>query len=156
MTDLLLTLIVAVYAVCGWKILKRILRRPAAPEEEPEEEPEPETNFEFLTVREQLAAANAVSDEIDAMEQLQNDLAECSPDDVLGLHLMWVGFDGTEHEYDILCNGSDTASECMAAIAARESHDLRVRLSHQCAVLARGTRSTQNCTQNDEEPEGEW
>lgn len=151
MTSFALVLIVAVYAAIGVKIVKSIFRRPAS-EAEPaseEEEPEQETDFEYLTVREQLAAANAVSESISDMEQLRTDLAACSPDDLLGVRITWLGTDGREHQYDIMCNGEDTASECLDSIAARESYELRALLSHQCAVLARGTRSTQNCTQND-------
>lgn len=149
MNSFALVLIVAVYAAIGVKIVKSIFRRPLPDQEEDEEEPEQETDFEYLTVREQLAAANAVSDSVADMEQLRTDLAACSPDDLLGVRITWLGSDGREHQYDLMCNGEDTASECLDSIAARESYELRALLSHQCAVLARGTRSTQNCTQND-------
>jgi hypothetical protein len=124
---------------------------------EPEEEPEPETaDFAFLTVREQLAAANTVADKISDMEQLQTDLTESTPDDLLTVRLEWIGRDNERHCYDLLCSGADTASECLAAAAARESHMLRRVLSRQCAMLSGHKRSTQNRTQNDYKPEGEW
>lgn len=150
-SDLISFLALSVYAMIGIKLLRSYRRK-----EEPEE-PEPETDdFAFLTVREQLAAANTVADKIGEMEQLQTDLTECTPDDLLTIHIEWIGRDNECHAYDLLCNGSDTASESLAAAAARESHMLRRVLSRQCAVLSGIGRSTQNDMQNDDKPEGEW
>lgn len=135
MTDEMLSVLAVVaYAVIGIMLVKRARR---CGEEEPEDEPE---DFEFLTVREQLKAAQRVSDGIGSMEQLQTDIAESTEDDVLAVHIEWIGRDGAAHQHDLLCSGIDTASECLAEIAARESHMLRETLSRQLATMKSGNR----------------
>ena len=132
------------YAVIGFLIIRSVRRK--------EEEEEPD-DFEYLTVREQIAAAKTVSDKIGDLEQLRTDLTESTPDDVLSVRIEWIGRDNTAHTYDLICTGYDTASECLAEAAARESHLLRQELAKQCAALE---RSTQNDTQNSTKPRGEW
>lgn len=151
-SDLISFLALSLYAAVGIKLL-RSYRRQDPEEEEPEEEP---TAFEYLTVREQIAAAKTLSDKIGEMEQLQTDLIESTPDDLLCVHLEWIGRDGAAHAYDLMCSGSDTASEGLAAAAERESYMLRGTLSRQCATLSASTRRTQNGTQNEWKRRGEW
>lgn len=150
-SEVLSFLALAAYAVIGIKML-----RSSRPEEESEPEPEEDpTEFEFLTVREQLAAATGISDKIAEMEQLQTDLVESTPEDLLCVHMEWVGHDSKQHAYDLLCNGADTASESLTAAAERESYMLRQVLSKQCAVLGKAEHRSQNGSQNDAKG-GEW
>ena len=120
---------------------------------EPEEEQG--TDFDFLSVHEQIAAAHETADAIGDMEQLLTDLASSSEDDVIVLHLEWVGRDARSHAFELYCNGADTASDCMTDIAEREAHDLRKELSYQCAVLSGGGRHRKNCRKNDARMRGE-
>lgn len=143
---------VAIYAAIGLRLLWSYHHRDDGVEE-PED---PESGFAFLTVREQLAAANTVADKIAEMEQLQTDLAESTPEDLLTVHMEWIGRDNKQHAYDLLCTGTDTASESLAAAAERESYMLREVLSRQCSALSGAERRTQNETQNEYKPEGEW
>lgn len=113
------------------------------------EPPEERTDFDYLSVREQIAAAKETADQVGDMEQLLTDLAESCEDDVIILHIEWVGRDDMQHEYDLYCGGLDTASECMTEIAEREVHDLREALAYQCAVLSERGRHRQNHRQND-------
>jgi hypothetical protein len=139
-------LVIAVYVWAFWKFT----HQPETAEEEEEE-----TDFEFLTVREQIAAAKETADSLGDMEQLLTDMQLCSEDDVLVLHLEWVGRDNEHHAYDLYCNGSDTATECVAEIAAREAHDIRGTLAYQCSTLANNARSRKNSRKNDGETIGE-
>lgn len=150
-SDLISFLALALYAAIGIKLL-RSYRQQDPEEEEPEEDP---TAFEYLTVREQIAAAKTLSDKIGEMEQLQTDLVESTPDDLLCVHLEWIGRDCSAHAYDLMCSGSDTASEGLTAAAERESYILRGTLSRQCATLSAATRRTQNGTQNEWKCRGE-
>lgn len=111
--------------------------------DEPSEE---RTDFDYLSVREQIAAAKETADQVGDMEQLLTDLAESCEDDVIILHIEWVGRDAEQHAYDLYCDGEDTATECMTEITEREIHDLRQALAYQCAVLG---RHRQNHRQND-------
>lgn len=118
------------------------LRKPDS-EAEPQEE---RTDFDYLSVREQIAAAKQTADQVGDMEQLLTDLEESCADDVIILHIEWVGRDAEQHAYDLYCDGEDTATECMAEITEREIYDLRHALSYQLAVLG---RHRQNHRQND-------
>lgn len=144
--NLFSVLFVAAYAVIGIWIYRKIRNRPADEDDEPD--------FEFLSVREQLRAASETSEGIDDMETLQNDLAACSVDDQTVVHIEWVGHDDGLHAYDLVCDGTNTASECLAEIARREVHDLRRTLAHQCSVLSRRGRSGTNSGQNGKKGEG--
>lgn len=156
--SILVLLIVGIYALIGVKIVRAIQTSLHSAEgaAEEQDDAEPVTNFEHLTVREQIAETQRISDAIAAMDQLQNDLAECDADLMLGVRIEWLGRNGIAYQHDVLCDGTNTATECLQAIAERESHDMRVRLSEQCQVLAYAVRHTQNGTQNDHQTEGEW
>lgn len=119
------------------------------------EQQEERTDFDFLSVREQLAVAHDTADQIGGMEQLLTDIEESCEDDVIILHIEWIGRDDMKHEYDLYCDGSDTASECMTEIAEREVHDLRASLAYQCAVLSERGRHRQNHRQNDADAIGD-
>ena len=120
-----------------------------------EEQPEERTDFDYLSVREQIAAAKDTADQIGDIEQLLTDIGESCEDDVIILHIEWIGRDAVQHAYDLYCDGSDTASECMTEIAERETHDLREALAYQCAVLSEQGRHRQNHRQNDADAIGE-
>ena len=154
--SMLVLLIVGIYAYIGIKIVKAIRANLYQAEEEPEEEAEPETDFDSLTVREKIAETQRVSDAIEAMEALQNDLVECCPEWLLCVRIEWLSRNGTAYQHDVICDGTNTATECLNEIAKRESHDKRVKLSEQCQALSYSVRHTQNNTQNDRYPRGEW
>ena len=154
-SSLIALLIVGVYAALGVRIVSDIREREAEQDEETEQE-EPETDFEHLTVREKIAETQRISDGIEAMEALQNDLVECCPEWILAVHVEWLSRDGTVYKHDVMCDGSNTATECLDAIAKRESYDMRAKLAQECQVLSYSVRHTQNSTQNDRFRRGEW
>lgn len=137
-------------AMLAWIVWKAI-RHPVVEEVEEDDS----DDFEYLTVREQLATAKKTSDALGDMEQLLTDMQLCSADDILVVHVEWVGRDNECHAYDLFCNGIDTATECMGEIAEREARDLRRTLAYQCAVLAGGTRSRKYCRKYGTETVGE-
>lgn len=113
------------------------------------EQQEDADDFAYLTVREQLAEAQATSDALGEAEQLITDMQESCEDDVMILHIDWIGRDDEQHTLELYCDGSDTASECMTEIAEREVHDLQIILARQCAMLAEEGRHRQNHRQNE-------
>ena len=114
-----------------------------------------EDDFTYLTVREQIAIANQTAEEIATAEQLITDMQESTQDDVMVLHIEWIGRDAQRHEMDLHCSGEDTATECIIQIAEREVHELKNALAHQCAVLSEEGRSRQHRRQNAAAQEGE-
>lgn len=112
-------------------------------------DPEEPDNFEYLTVREQIAEAKATSDALGEAEQLITDMQESTADDVIVLHIEWLGRDDAQHSLDLCCDGDNTASECMAEIGEREAYELRQLLARQCAVLSDCGRHRQNHRQNE-------
>ena len=111
-------------------------------------------DFEYLTVREQLAIANNTADTIAELEQLCTDM-ECSDkDDVMILHLEWIGRDNEAHALDLACDGTNTCTEDMIEISECEINDLKNDLSHQLAILSGDGRSRRNSRQNNRLAEG--
>ena len=108
--------------------------------------------YDYLTVREQIAQAKAMSDALGDMEQLQTDIAASNDDCMIVIHLAWIGIDNQEHEYDLYCDGMDIASENMAEIAAAEAHCLRQDLQTQCRQLAERTSGEGDFLQNYDMP----
>lgn len=156
-SSLLALLVVGVYAALGIRIVSDIRARDAQEEETDEsEQPEPFTEFEHLTVREKIAETQRVSDAIEAMEALQNDLVECCPEWILAVHIEWLSRDGKVYKHDVMCDGANTATECLDEIAKRESYDMRAKLAQECQVLSYSVRHTQNGAQNDSFRRGEW
>ena len=111
--------------------------------------------FEYLTVREQLALANETADIISEMEQLETDVQESHADDVMVLHMEWIGRDNERHAVDLSCDGRNTISDCMGDICERQIHDLKQELSHQCAVLSDNARRRNKRRQYVPHQEGE-
>lgn len=120
-----------------------------------EEETEQEDDFEYLTVREQLAIANRTADSIAEAEQLVTDMQESAAEDIMMLHIEWIGRDDRRHEISFGCDGYNTATACMIEISEREIHDLKNDLAHQCAVLSERGRSRRNRVQIDADRRGE-
>lgn len=139
---------VAVFVICvfvGLLILANMKRPELSNEEDAEDD---DVSFEYLTVREQLDTAQTTSDALGDMEQLITDMDIVSDDDILVIHIEWLGKDNANHSYDLYADGSNTVTECMAAIAERESAELRRALAYQCGVLSRHTRSGKNSGKN--------
>ena len=124
--------------------LVKLIQPPS--DDEPAEDDGGAYDFELLTRREQLATAKETADAINDLEQLQTDIDCSTADDVLMLHIEWIGRDGVKREHELYCDGMNTSSESMSAIADREIHELRQALAYQCGVLG---RSTPNSAQND-------
>lgn len=112
-------------------------------------------DFEYLTVREQLAIANETADVISELEQLQTDVQESHANDVMVLHMEWTGRDNERHAVDLFCDGKNTISECMAEISERQIHDLKNELAYQCAVLSDQARRRHKRRQYVQYAEGE-
>ena len=111
-------------------------------DDEPAEDDGGAYDFELLTRREQLATAKETADAINDLECLQTDIDCSNADDVLMLHIEWIGRDGQKREHELYCDGMNTSSEGMSAIAEREIHELRQALSYQCGVLAKDNRGS--------------
>ena len=111
--------------------------------------------FEYLSVREQLALANETADTISEMEQLETDVQESHADDVMVLHMEWIGRDNERHAVELSCDGRNTISGCMEEICERQIHDLKNELAHQCAVLSDNARRRNKRRQYDTHQEGE-
>lgn len=109
-------------------IRKRQAEKPDCPE------------FDVLSVSEKFETAKVTNDNLLAMEQLATDLSICDTDTQKVIRLEWMGGDNRQHIYDLYCDGSNTATECMIEIARCETNDLRDSLSWQCSVLAEHTR----------------
>ena len=100
--------------------------------------------FEYLSVREQIAIANQTADIISEMEQLETDVHVSHADDMIVLHMEWIGRDNERHAVDLSCDGRNTISDCMEDICERQIHDLKNELSHQCAILQTNARRRNN------------
>lgn len=111
-------------------------------------------DFEYLTVREQLAIANNTADTIAELEQLCTDMESSGRDDVMMLHLEWVGRDNESHAIDIACDGTNTCTESMIEICECEIHDQKNELAHQLAILSGEGRSRRNSRQYKRYSEG--
>lgn len=122
---------------------------------QPQKQEEPDNDFAYLTVREQLAAASQTADMIAEAEQLIADMEESNADDILVLHIEWLGRDDQMHELSLNCDGINTATACMTEIGEREINDLKNDLAQQCAVLSEHGRSRQNRRHYGRNPEGE-
>lgn len=131
-------------------IFAKAVRRLSNPEEEEA------SDFDLMTVAEKFEVAKRTSDDLHGMEQLLTDMDTCSDDRQAVIQLSWLGDDNTVHTYDLYCDGTNTATECMRAIAERETNDLRAALAYQCDALASATRHRKNRRQNDAETIGEW
>ena len=121
-----------------------------------EQQEEAKTDFDFLSLREQIATAKKTSDQVLSMEQLRTDIEESCEDDLMIVCISWVGRDGDRHEYDLYCNGEDKNSECLGEAIESEIYSLRQALAHQCAVLSRQGRSGKNSGKNGRSLIGEW
>lgn len=119
------------------------------------EETEPDDDFAYLTVREQLAIANRTADSIAEAEQLITDMQESAAEDIMMLHIEWIGRDDRRHEISFGCDGYNTATACMIEISEREIHDLKNDLAHQCAVLSDRGRNRLNSVQIGADRRGE-
>lgn len=114
------------------------------------------SEFDLATVNEKFEIAKRTNDSLHNMEQLITDLDICNAERQIVIQITWLGEDEETHAEDIFCNGTNTATECMKAIAEREAYDLRRALAYQCDVLARCTRHRKNGRQNDYTAIGEW
>lgn len=143
MDDLSKAYLVLMIAAAIYILAKKIRRRVHGDE------------FEYLTVREQLAIANETADIISEMEQLETDVQESHADDVMVLHMEWIGRDNERHAVDLSCDGRNTISGCMEEICERQIHDLKNELAHQCAVLSDDARRRNKRRQYVQHQEGE-
>ena len=113
------------------------------------------SDFAYLTVREQLAVANRTAETIAEAEQLIEDMQESRSDDVMMLHVEWIGRDDRHHTIALACDGYNTSTACMIEISEREINDLKNVLAHQCAILSERGRSRLNSLHNDASRRGE-
>lgn len=115
-----------------------------------------QSEFDLVTVNEKFEIAKRTNDSLHNMEQLITELDICSAERQIVIQIAWLGEDEETHAEDIFCNGKNTATECMKAIAEREAYDLRNALAYQCEALAKCTRHRKNGRQNDYTAIGEW
>lgn len=102
-------------------------------------------DFEYLSVREQLATANETAETISELEELSTDMQESTRDDVMMLHVEWIGRDGEKHAVVLACDGMNTCTDAMSEICETEISSLKNTLAHQCAVLSGNGRHRRNC-----------
>lgn len=138
------------YAAAAVSLLIALLVKLIQPPKDDADDDAEDYDFELLTRREQLATAKETADAINDLEQMQTDIECSNADDILMLHIEWIGRDGVKREHELYCDGMNTNSECMVQIAEREIHELRQALSYQCGVLSERGRSTKNSYANDE------
>lgn len=103
-----------------------------------------EIDFSHLTVKEQLAIANKTAETISDLEQLITDMQESRLEDVMMLHIEWIGRDDRQHQISLGCDGYNTATQCMIEIGEREAIDMKNELAYQCAALSDHARHRQN------------
>ena len=114
-----------------------------APPEPDEDDIEPLYYFDYLTFNEKFLEVQNSSMRLQAIEQLKEDVTSCSPDNQLPITLSWSSLaDGEQHEYDIYCDGLNTATECILDIIDREEHETQFRLSRQCERLSSTARGS--------------
>ena len=106
-------------------------------------------DFEYLSVREQLAVANETAETISELEELSTDMQESERDDVMMLHVEWIGRDGEKHAVVLACDGMNTCTEAMTEICESEINSLKNALAHQCAVLSGDIRHRRNSRKNE-------
>lgn len=145
--DAISALLVFAYSAFGVFIYKKIKGK-AKPKED-EQEQEQETDFEYMTVRQQIDAAQQTADALEDLEDLQLQLEESSEDSLLPVQMEWMSRDGTMHALTVYANGIDVTTECLHRLTEAEIHDTKKLLAYQCKMLATHKRSTQNGTQND-------
>ena len=143
MTDWVSAFLLMCYTIFGIWMFRKI--NPQKQEEEPEQD---ESDFAFLSVREQVETVKNTSDALQDLENLELSLEESTVDDVVVIRMEWMSRDGKNHALEVYCNGSDTASESLCTLAEAEIHETKKALAYQCETLAKRTRSTQNCAQN--------
>ena len=145
--DAISALLVFAYSAFGVFIYKKIKGK-AKPKKEDEEQ-EQETDFEYMTVRQQIDAAQQTADALEDLEDLQLQLEESSEDSLLPVQMEWMSRDGTMHALTVYANGIDVTTECLHRLTEAEIHDTKKLLAYQCKMLATHKRGTQNGTQND-------
>lgn len=114
-----------------------------------------DNDFACFTVREQLALANRTAEKIAEAEQLITDMQESRIEDIIMLHIEWIGRDDRQHEISLGCDGYNMATACMIEIGEREANDLKNELAYQCAVLSDRGRDRQKRSQIDAIRRGE-
>ena len=107
--------------------------------------------YDYLTVREQIAEVKEMSDALDDMEQLQTDLAASNPDDMIVVSLHWIGRDGQRRTFDVYCDGLNLQTESLLTLSECEAHMIRAELQDGCKALARRT-SGENPHENNGMP----
>ena len=121
--------------------VRRTSQQHAPPE--PEDDIEPLYYFDYLTFNEKFLEVQNSSMRLQAIEQLKEDVTSCSPDNQLPITLSWSSpADGEQHEYDIYCDGLNTATECILDIIDREEHETQFCLSRQCERLSSTARGS--------------
>lgn len=111
----------------------------------------PDPDFDLLTVEEKRRAVDDTAEDLEEAEQLMTDLSLCSDAYLMSVRVKWLGDDGEKHSYDIICDGTNTASVNLAEIMEREVCELRESLAYRCEKLALSTRrSGKNSGKNDE------
>lgn len=106
-------------------------------------------DFEYLSVREQIATANETAETISELEELITDMQESKPRDVMVLHVEWIGRDNEKHAIDLSCDGRNTCTDAMVEICDAEINGLKNTLAYQCAVLSGDIRHRQNRRKNE-------
>lgn len=96
-------------------------------------------DYDYLTVREQIAEVKEMSDALDDMEQLQTDLAASNPDDMIVVSLHWIGRDGQQRNFDVYCDGLNLQTESLLTLSECEAHMIRGEIQDGCKALARRT-----------------
>lgn len=135
--------VLAIYIIIAIVALRR--------HRESREEDDDCAEYDYLTVREQIAEVKEMSDALDDMEQLQTDLAASNPDDMIVVSLHWIGRDGQQRTFDVYCDGLNLQTESLLTLSECEAHMIRNELQDGCKALARRT-SGENPHENNGMP----
>lgn len=134
--------------VAGWAIMRAVSKWHEQPDDDA-------ADFDLATVTEKMEIAHETNTALNDMEELITELDASNADRQTVVQIRWLGDDGENHKHDLYCDGMNTATECLRAIAERETHDLRKALSYQCSVLAHYTRQRKNGGKNEKKARGE-
>lgn len=136
MNDWVSAFLLMCYTIFGIWMFRKI--NPQKQEEEPEQD---ESDFAFLSVREQVETVKKTSDTLADLEDLQLQIEESNEDSLLPVCLSWMSRNGEIHELEIFVDGIGISTECLHTLTEAEIHDTRKALSYQCQVLAKAARS---------------
>lgn len=104
----------------------------------------PYNDFDLAGMNEKFFMAEQTRRNLNAMENLMTELQTSSPERQIVLHIEWLADDEIAQQYDLFCDGYNTATDRMREIVEREINDLRNEFAYEVTELQKATRSRKN------------